>query len=116
MLFNLLAPLADEWSPLNVFRYQTFRSGSAILFAFFMTLYIGPHIIRWLKLKPPEGQPIRDFDIPPDVVFAAIDPSTGKLAGPDTVGPIQEVFISGTEPKQSAGTGSGDIYSDDDAR
>src|SRR5512134_3681740 len=59
MLFNLLAPLADEWSPLNVFRYQTFRSGSAILFAFFMTLYIGPHIIRWLKLKQREGQPIR---------------------------------------------------------
>ena len=41
MLFNLLAPLADEWSPLNVFRYQTFRSGSAILFAFFLTLFIG---------------------------------------------------------------------------
>lgn len=60
MLFNLLAPLADEWSPLNVFRYQTFRSGSAILFAFFMTLYIGPHIIRWLKLKQREGQPIRE--------------------------------------------------------
>ncbi len=60
MLFNLLAPLADEWSPLNVFRYQTFRSGSAILFAFFLTLYIGPHIIRWLKLKQREGQPIRE--------------------------------------------------------
>ena len=60
MLFNLLTPLADEFSPLNVFRYQTFRSGGAILFAFFLTLYIGPHIIRWLKLKQREGQPIRE--------------------------------------------------------
>jgi phospho-N-acetylmuramoyl-pentapeptide-transferase len=59
MLFNLLAPLSDELNPLNVFRYQTFRAGSAILFAFFLTLLIGPHIINWLKLKQREGQPIR---------------------------------------------------------
>ncbi len=45
MLFNLLAPLSDELNPLNVFRYQTFRAGSAILFAFFLTLLIGPRII-----------------------------------------------------------------------
>jgi phospho-N-acetylmuramoyl-pentapeptide-transferase len=60
MLFNLLAPLADELNPLNVFRYQTFRSGSAILFAFFLTLLIGPRIIAWLKKKQREGQPIRE--------------------------------------------------------
>jgi phospho-N-acetylmuramoyl-pentapeptide-transferase len=59
MLFNLLAPLSDELNPLNVFRYQTFRAGSAILFAFFLTLLIGPRIINWLKLKQREGQPIR---------------------------------------------------------
>src|SRR5262245_7884955 len=59
MLFNLLAPLADEFNPLNVFRYQTFRAGSAILFAFFLTLLIGPRIIAWLKIKQREGQPIR---------------------------------------------------------
>ena len=59
MLFNLLAPLSEELNPLNVFRYQTFRSGSAILFAFFLTLLIGPRIIAWLKVKQREGQPIR---------------------------------------------------------
>jgi phospho-N-acetylmuramoyl-pentapeptide-transferase len=59
MLFNLLAPLSDELNPLNVFRYQTFRAGSAILFAFFLTLLIGPRIINWLKVKQREGQPIR---------------------------------------------------------
>ena len=60
MLFNLLAPLSEELNPLNIFRYQTFRSGSAILFAFFLTLLIGPRIIAWLKLKQREGQPIRE--------------------------------------------------------
>jgi len=60
MLFNLLAPLSDELNPLNVFRYQTFRAGSAILFAFFLTLLIGPHIIAWLRIKQREGQPIRE--------------------------------------------------------
>ena len=60
MLFNLLAPLSDEPNPLNVFRYQTFRAGSAILFAFFLTLLIGPRIIAWLKIKQREGQPIRE--------------------------------------------------------
>src|SRR5215510_14493463 len=59
MLFNLLAPLSDELNPLNVFRYQTFRAGSAILFAFFLTLLIGPRIIAWLKRKQRDGQPIR---------------------------------------------------------
>ncbi|WP_119300208.1 phospho-N-acetylmuramoyl-pentapeptide-transferase [Dongia deserti] len=60
MLFNLLAPLSDELNPLNLFRYQTFRSGSAIIFAFFLTLLIGPRIINWLKFKQREGQPIRE--------------------------------------------------------
>jgi phospho-N-acetylmuramoyl-pentapeptide-transferase len=59
MLFNLLAPLSDELNPLNLFRYQTFRAGSAILFAFLLTLLIGPRIIDWLKIKQREGQPIR---------------------------------------------------------
>ena len=59
MLYNLLAPLADDWGGFNVFRYQTFRAGGAILFAFFLTLFIGPSIIRWLKMKQREGQPIR---------------------------------------------------------
>ena len=60
MLFNLLAPLSEELNPLNLFRYQTFRSGGAIMFAFFLTLLIGPRIINWLKFKQREGQPIRE--------------------------------------------------------
>jgi phospho-N-acetylmuramoyl-pentapeptide-transferase len=59
MLYNLLSPFAEDWGGFNLFRYQTFRAGGAILFAFFVTLFIGPPIIRWLKLKQREGQPIR---------------------------------------------------------
>src|SRR5215475_14454975 len=60
MLFNLLAPLSEELNPLNVFHYQTFRAGSAIMFAFLLTLLIGPRIIAWLRVKQREGQPIRE--------------------------------------------------------
>ena len=59
MLYNLLAPLAEDFSIFNVFRYLTFRSGGAVLFAFFLTLVIGPSMIRWLKKLQREGQPIR---------------------------------------------------------
>jgi phospho-N-acetylmuramoyl-pentapeptide-transferase len=59
MLYNLLAPLAEDISIFNVFRYLTFRSGGAVLFAFFLTLVIGPSMIRWLKRLQREGQPIR---------------------------------------------------------
>lgn len=59
MLYNLLAPLAEDLRIFNLFRYLTFRSGGSILFAFFLTLVIGPGMIRWLKKLQREGQPIR---------------------------------------------------------
>lgn len=59
MLYNLLAPLAEDLRVFNLFRYLTFRSGGAILFAFFLTLVIGPSMIRWLKKLQRDGQPIR---------------------------------------------------------
>src|ERR671928_1690208 len=59
MLFNLLAPLASEVSAFNLFRYLTFRSGGAVLTALLISFLLGPSIIRWLKKKQREGQPIR---------------------------------------------------------
>src|SRR5690606_8695975 len=59
MLFNLLAPLADEAPIFNLFRYLTFRSGGAVMTALVISFVMGPHIIRWLKLKHRDGQPIR---------------------------------------------------------
>ncbi len=59
MLYNLLVPLSEHYGLLNLFRYITFRSGCAIFTALFLTFYFGPKIIRWLKSKQAEGQPIR---------------------------------------------------------
>ena len=59
MFYNLLAPLAEDFRIFNLFRYLTFRSGGAVLFAFFLALVIGPSMIRWLKKLQREGQPIR---------------------------------------------------------
>ena len=58
MLFYL-SKFSDTLGLLNVFKYQTFRMGCALTIAFFLTLWMGPHIIRWLKSKEGEGQPIR---------------------------------------------------------
>jgi phospho-N-acetylmuramoyl-pentapeptide-transferase len=60
MLHNLLTPLSDEFIFFNLFRYLTFRSGAAVLTALLISFVLGPAIIRWLKKKQREGQPIRD--------------------------------------------------------
>jgi len=59
MLYNLLVPLAAHFEPFNLFRYLTFRSGGAVFTALILSFCIGPKIIRWLKSKQAEGQPIR---------------------------------------------------------
>ncbi|MBQ4471760.1 MAG: phospho-N-acetylmuramoyl-pentapeptide-transferase [Alphaproteobacteria bacterium] len=59
MLFYL-SRFSEQFGLLNVFKYQTFRMGGALLVAFFLTLWIGPKVIMWLKKKEGEGQPIRD--------------------------------------------------------
>jgi phospho-N-acetylmuramoyl-pentapeptide-transferase len=59
MLFNLLPPLSDEFIFFNLFRYLTFRSGGAVVTALVISFLVGPCIIRWLKRKQGEGQPIR---------------------------------------------------------
>lgn len=56
MLYNLLA---EHNSLFNILRYISFRSGGAVFTSLFLTLYIGPKIISWLKAKQAEGQPIR---------------------------------------------------------
>lgn len=56
MLYNLLA---EHNSLFNILRYITFRSGGAVFTALFLSFYIGPKVIRWLKSKQAEGQPIR---------------------------------------------------------
>ena len=60
MFYNLLYPLADVFGPLNLFRYLTFRSMAAFLTALVLSFLIGGWLIRWLRSKQKQGQPIRD--------------------------------------------------------
>lgn len=59
MLFNLLVPLADQFTPFNIFRYLTFRTGGAVITALVICFASGQPIIDWLRRKQREGQPIR---------------------------------------------------------
>ena len=60
MFYNLLYPLADVFGPFNLFRYLTFRSIGAFLTALVLSFLIGGALIRWLRSKQRQGQPIRD--------------------------------------------------------
>jgi phospho-N-acetylmuramoyl-pentapeptide-transferase len=59
MLFHLLFPLADQFAVFNVFRYLTFRTGGAVITALIVSFVIGPPLIRMLRKRQAEGQPIR---------------------------------------------------------
>ena len=59
MLFNLLAPYADQFQVFNLFRYLTFRTGGAMMTALFLSFLFGPRVINWLKSQQGAGQPIR---------------------------------------------------------
>ncbi|MDA0785683.1 MAG: phospho-N-acetylmuramoyl-pentapeptide-transferase [Proteobacteria bacterium] len=60
MLFNLLAPLADQFILFNLFNSLTFRAGGAVVTALVVAFLFGPKIIGWLRQQQPEGQPIRE--------------------------------------------------------
>ncbi len=60
MLYNLLAPLAEQHQVFNLFRYLTFRTGGATMTAMFIAFVLGPSLIRWLKSRQRGGQPIRE--------------------------------------------------------
>jgi phospho-N-acetylmuramoyl-pentapeptide-transferase len=59
MLYHLLVPFADAFTPFNVFRYITFRSGGAMLTALLISFFLGPSLIRMLRARQNGGQPIR---------------------------------------------------------
>ena len=42
-------PWAERLSALRLFRYITFRSAGAAVTALFLSLFLGPRVIRWLK-------------------------------------------------------------------
>jgi phospho-N-acetylmuramoyl-pentapeptide-transferase len=59
MLYELVN-FSEQIGALNVFRYQTFRTGGAIMTALLFVFLFGPAIIDLLRLRQGKGQPIRD--------------------------------------------------------
>ncbi len=85
MLYNLLAPLADDFILFNLFRYLTFRSGCAVMTAFAMCLWMGPHMIAWLKSKQGSASNIREY----------LEEAHAKKSGTPTMGGLM-ILISVT--------------------
>jgi phospho-N-acetylmuramoyl-pentapeptide-transferase len=59
MLYYLFSVLRHFWSPLNVFRYITVRTALASLTALFLSLVLGPWVVRRLRAMQ-IGQYIRE--------------------------------------------------------
>ncbi len=85
MLYNLLAPYANDFILFNLFRYLTFRTGASVITALIICFLIGPGTIRWLKKKQKEGQPIREDG--PETHF--------KKAGTPTMGGLMILISAG---------------------
>ena len=59
-MLTWLAELSPYFSPLNIFRYITFRTGGATATALLFVFLFGPAIISLLRLRQGKGQPIRE--------------------------------------------------------
>ncbi|SJZ32060.1 Phospho-N-acetylmuramoyl-pentapeptide-transferase [Enhydrobacter aerosaccus] len=79
MIYNFLYPLADFFSPFNLFRYLTFRSIAAFLTALVLSFLIGGRLIRWLRSKQKQGQPIREDGPASHIVSKKGTPTMGGL-------------------------------------
>ena len=77
-MLTYLQQFSDQLPILNVFRYITFRTGAATMTALIFVFLFGPAIIRILKVKQGQGQPIRD-DGPQTHFKKAGTPTMGGL-------------------------------------
>ncbi|QFU17131.1 phospho-N-acetylmuramoyl-pentapeptide-transferase [Microvirga thermotolerans] len=59
-MLTWLADLSPYFSPLNIFRYITFRTGGATATALLFVFLFGPGIISLLRVRQGKGQPIRE--------------------------------------------------------
>ncbi|WP_152045938.1 phospho-N-acetylmuramoyl-pentapeptide-transferase [Aureimonas psammosilenae] len=58
-MLSFLAALAGDVPAFNVFRYITFRTGSAMITSFITVFLFGPAVIAALRVRQGRGQPIR---------------------------------------------------------
>ncbi len=79
MLYNLLVPLADQYSFLNIFQYITLRSGGAVLTSLILSFIFGPYVINQLKIRQKKGQPIRKEGPERHIIEKAGTPTMGGL-------------------------------------
>ena len=77
MLYHLLAPLAEFWSPFNVFRYITFRTACSAMTALVLTVLLSPPLIAMLRTRQVRQQIRRDG--PPEHSSKAGTPTMGGL-------------------------------------
>jgi phospho-N-acetylmuramoyl-pentapeptide-transferase len=78
MLYWLI-DFSERVSPLNVFRYITFRTGGAMITALVFVFLFGPWIIDHLRLKQGKGQPIRTDGPQSHLVTKKGTPTMGGL-------------------------------------
>lgn len=74
MLYSLLNALTG----IGLFNYTTFRTGAAVMTALVICFFIAKPMIKWLKAKQREGQPIRT-DGPESHLQKAGTPTMGGL-------------------------------------
>ena len=78
-MLTFLADLSPYLSPLNVFRYITFRTGGATATALLFVFWFGPAIISVLRLKQGKGQPIREDGPQSHLISKRGTPTMGGL-------------------------------------
>jgi phospho-N-acetylmuramoyl-pentapeptide-transferase len=78
-MLTFLPDFSAIFSPLNVFRYITFRTGGATATAGLFVFWFGPAIISALRLKQGKGQPIREDGPQSHLVTKRGTPTMGGL-------------------------------------
>ncbi|MEX0644421.1 MAG: phospho-N-acetylmuramoyl-pentapeptide-transferase [Parvularculaceae bacterium] len=78
MLYWLLN-YADQFQPFNLFKYQSFRTGGAVMTALLIAFVLGPSLIRWMRRKQGRGQPIRKDGPESHIITKAGTPTMGGV-------------------------------------
>jgi phospho-N-acetylmuramoyl-pentapeptide-transferase len=78
-MLYFLTELAQDYSPLNVFRYITFRAGGAFLTALLFGFIFGLPLINLLRVRQGRGQPIRTDGPEGHILAKAGTPTMGGL-------------------------------------
>ncbi|MAJ24564.1 MAG: phospho-N-acetylmuramoyl-pentapeptide-transferase [Rickettsiales bacterium] len=60
MIHYIALLLVEQFSFLNIFKYLTFRASGAFITSILISFVVGPHLIKYFKVKQKLGQPIRD--------------------------------------------------------